>query len=305
MGTGANASTANSVALGNGSTTTDAVASTGATIQGASYTFAGDNPAGVVSVGSAGVERQIQNVAAGQLSASSTDAVNGSQLYATNRAIDSLSTTPNAGVNVTTGATGSGVAVSSSTSKVGPGGVATFVAGDNLVVTQDGSQVTYSVSENPSFKTVTVGKANITGDGLSIEGGPSLTAKGVDAGSNVISNVAPGVAGTDAANVNQVNTGVASANAYTDARVSGLQNDLNDVARKGYAGVGAGMGIESGAYLPGKTTYAAGMGYYRSEGAVGLALRRTAENGRWSVTGGVSASSGGMGARVAFTGVWE
>lgn len=54
---------------------------------GTSYTYAGSNPAGVVTVGKAGEERRIQNVAAGLVSASSTDAVNGSQLYALTRQI--------------------------------------------------------------------------------------------------------------------------------------------------------------------------------------------------------------------------
>lgn len=52
---------------------------------GTSYTYAGSNPAGVVTVGKAGEERRIQNVAAGLVSASSTDAVNGSQLYTLTR----------------------------------------------------------------------------------------------------------------------------------------------------------------------------------------------------------------------------
>ena len=52
---------------------------------GISYTYAGSSPVGVVTVGSAGKERRIQNVAAGLVSASSTDAVNGSQLYALTR----------------------------------------------------------------------------------------------------------------------------------------------------------------------------------------------------------------------------
>ena len=52
---------------------------------GTSYTYAGSSPAGVVTVGSVGSERRIQNVAAGLVSASSTDAVNGSQLYALTR----------------------------------------------------------------------------------------------------------------------------------------------------------------------------------------------------------------------------
>lgn len=54
---------------------------------GTSYTYAGSSPVGVVTVGSVGAERRIQNVAAGLVSASSTDAVNGSQLYALTRQI--------------------------------------------------------------------------------------------------------------------------------------------------------------------------------------------------------------------------
>ena len=54
---------------------------------GTRYTYAGSNPTGVVTVGKAGSERRIQNVAAGLVSASSTDAVNGSQLYALTRQI--------------------------------------------------------------------------------------------------------------------------------------------------------------------------------------------------------------------------
>lgn len=54
---------------------------------GTNYTYAGSSPVGVVTVGSAGKERRIQNVAAGLVSATSTDAVNGSQLYALTRQI--------------------------------------------------------------------------------------------------------------------------------------------------------------------------------------------------------------------------
>lgn len=54
---------------------------------GTNYTYAGSNPAGVITVGSVGAERRIQNVAAGLVSATSTDAVNGSQLYALTRQI--------------------------------------------------------------------------------------------------------------------------------------------------------------------------------------------------------------------------
>ena len=82
IGNKANASTANSIALGADSTTRSATNVTSATVAGHTFGgFAGTSPVGSVSVGKAGQERQIHNVAAGKISADSTDAVNGSQLY--------------------------------------------------------------------------------------------------------------------------------------------------------------------------------------------------------------------------------
>ncbi len=82
IGNKANASTANSIALGANSTTRSATNVTSATVAGHTFGgFAGTSPVGSVSVGKAGQERQIHNVAAGKISADSTDAVNGSQLY--------------------------------------------------------------------------------------------------------------------------------------------------------------------------------------------------------------------------------
>lgn len=72
----------------NGSTAETEALNTDTTYDdGTNYTYAGSSPVGVVTVGSAGKERRIQNVAAGLVSASSTDAVNGSQLYALTRQI--------------------------------------------------------------------------------------------------------------------------------------------------------------------------------------------------------------------------
>jgi autotransporter adhesin len=81
----------NSVALGTNSVTDDPVPTQQVVLNGVTHVFAGENPQSVVSVGSkdragfGGVKyynRQITNVAAGQIDAASTDAVNGSQLYA-------------------------------------------------------------------------------------------------------------------------------------------------------------------------------------------------------------------------------
>ena len=82
IGNKADASTANSIALGANATTRSATNVTSATVAGHTFGgFAGTSPVGSVSVGKAGEERQLKNVAAGEISATSTDAVNGSQLY--------------------------------------------------------------------------------------------------------------------------------------------------------------------------------------------------------------------------------
>ena len=82
IGSRATASHAGSVALGAGSETAEAVGTNSATVNGVSYSgFAGTNPRSTVSVGYAGGERTITNVAAGRISTTSTDAINGSQLY--------------------------------------------------------------------------------------------------------------------------------------------------------------------------------------------------------------------------------
>lgn len=89
---------ANAVAVGTNSVTDDAVGVEGITINGTKHVFAGEQPASVVSFGSkaragaGGVtqyNRQLTNVSAGQISADSLDAINGSQLYA---AIDEIET---------------------------------------------------------------------------------------------------------------------------------------------------------------------------------------------------------------------
>lgn len=91
-----------SVVLGDSSSTAKSTPIQNITIQGNIYDFAGTAPTSTVSVGSQGAERQIVNVAAGRISESSTDAINGSQLYAVISAVEAIDTTPNivAGNNI-------------------------------------------------------------------------------------------------------------------------------------------------------------------------------------------------------------
>ena len=84
MAMGRNALTThdNSVALGSDSVSKIEKPVNEATVQSITYSgFAGNTPVATVSVGSEGKERQLVNVGAGEISATSTDAINGSQLY--------------------------------------------------------------------------------------------------------------------------------------------------------------------------------------------------------------------------------
>ena len=206
IGANANAAQANSVALGAGSATSAAHATGPYTLNG-SYTAAGlpDAANGTVSVGSAGKERQIQNVAAGVISATSTDAINGSQLYATNNYLSNLATgvknvlggdaaVNNAG-NLTmsniggTGKDNVNDAIAAANTKV--------AAGENITVTPttnaDGSK-TYTVATKKDLvvDSVKAGDTTVNTNGVTITGGPSVTKTGINAGDKKITGVADG-----------------------------------------------------------------------------------------------------------------
>ena len=59
------------------------------------------------------------------------------------------------------------------------------------------------------------------------------------------------------------------------------------------AGAAAGMSLKSPIYVPGKLTYVTNVANYGKESAMGVSLRKTADSGRWSVIGGVSATTEG------------
>ena len=82
----------NAVVLGSQSTaeSSDVVSTPSYTYAGGTVNFAGTAPVSTVSVGATNQERTITHVAAGRVSADSTDAINGSQLYGANQQIDNL-----------------------------------------------------------------------------------------------------------------------------------------------------------------------------------------------------------------------
>ena len=195
IGANITAATNGSVILGDsskadGSHATKTVASK--EIDGHTYNFAGKaKDAGrFVSVGEKGNERQIKNVAAGHVEADSTDAINGSQLYAVASRVEQ-------GWKITAAKTGTGEVSGNAEKKVAMGDTVTFTAGDNIKITQNEKNLTVATKENVTFTNVTTGNTSLDDKGLTIKNGPSVTKDGVNAGNKKITNVEDGKISAD------------------------------------------------------------------------------------------------------------
>ena len=99
------------------------------------------------------------------------------------------------------------------TAKISAGGKVTVDAGKNLTTTQNGSVITVATKDNVEFTSVKAGDSTLNSDGLTINGGPSITKSGgVNAGGKQIANVASGGnTATNAANIGDVQTAAAAA----------------------------------------------------------------------------------------------
>ena len=190
IGTGAKANRDNSVALGGGSTTdkpgtkqTSYTLPSGvvAAWKGGTDTLPGD----IVSFGAEGFERQLKNVAPGEVSATSTDAINGSQLAAI---ADQLAYTWDLSAN------GEATPVT-----VKNGNKVDFSGDDNITVARNDKNISVSLKKDltglnsASFNNA-AGNPTVKIDGD----------KGINAGDMKVTNVADGVADKDAVNVSQL-----------------------------------------------------------------------------------------------------
>ena len=219
LGSHVTATLGNSVYLGSNS----AYVVSGATTKGmdvynsdGTYQYAGGTPAGIVTVGSAGKERRIQNVAAGLVSAKSTDAVNGSQLYTMTRPLrfagdnSTIGTTSGSDVNVLH--RGSDQAMSllggakSNNLSDNNIGVVADAANNKMTVklAKDVTGLNSITSKNVNAETVKAGDTTVNNQGVTIAGGPSVTKEGINANGTKITNVAAGTEDTDAVNVSQL-----------------------------------------------------------------------------------------------------
>ena len=183
----------NAVAIGNGSETAAAVATPSATINGVVHNFAGVNPASTVSVGKAGAERTITNVAAGRISATSTDAINGSQLYAVTSEVDK-------GVAYAGDVKDAAAAANKFTRKLGEqtnivGGVTdtSKLTDGNIGVISNGTDtLNIKLAKDLKVDSVTAGNTVINNNGLTVGGKTYVTNNGINANNQKVTNVADG-----------------------------------------------------------------------------------------------------------------
>jgi len=256
---------------------------------------------------------KVTNVADGDINANSKDAVNGSQLYATNQNVANNAATIAKGINFggTTGsnnyALGDTINVkgdSNIISETVAGGAQlkladeisvktvnadTFKAGDT-VMNNDGMKVGDKVALNKDG--LTAGNTVVNNDGVTIaaptENNPNnqvkLSPVGLNNGGQRITNVAPGKDGTDAANVNQL-IGLGTE----------LQNNINQVGKKAYAGVAGAIAQGSIPQVtsPGETGIGVGSGYYGGQSAMAIGVSAMSDGGNWIVKGNFSANTDG------------
>ncbi|RPE80728.1 trimeric autotransporter adhesin, partial [Vespertiliibacter pulmonis] len=229
-------------------------------------------------------DKKITNVADGEISANSKDAVNGGQLYQVASDVNNVANEVAKGWNVKSEAVkgSSGKVKGSSLEKVKMGDTVKVNAGNNIEITQKGKEIEIATSMTPEFNTVTAT------DKIGVKDGPSISKEGINANNKVISNVAPGKNPNDAVNVSQLK-GVAG----------NLHNHINKVdkdLRGGIAGALASAELYH-ATLPGKSMVSAGVGTYRGQSAVAVGYSRLSDNGKIGIKFSANTNSrGNMGA---------
>ena len=251
LGSNTKVANENAVALGAGSETAAAVATPSATINGTAHNFAGVNPASTVSVGKAGSERTITNVAAGRISDVSTDAINGSQLYAVTTEMDK-------GVAYAGDVKAAAAAANKFTRKLGEqtnivGGVAdaSKLTDGNIGVVSNGTDtLNIKLAKDVKVDSVTAGNTVINNNGLTVGGKTYVTNNGLNANSQTITNVASGGnTTTNAANIGDVQTGVNNAvtNVTNTLTAKGLDFEGNDgAANKVHRDLGTKLTVKGG-----------------------------------------------------------
>lgn len=184
------------------------------------------------------------------------------------------------------------------------GAGANSVAGRNIEIEDngDGTQ-TVSLSDNIELTdqgSLQVGATTVNADGVSIQGGPSMTREGIDAGGQRVTSVAAGRierGSTDAVNGGQIydlQNGWNDRWVETNTRVDRLSDDIQAVGAQSAA---MSMMTGAGTYLPvGKVAVSAGVGFYGNKTAFAVGLKaRSSERSSWSIGIAISPDGKPMG----------
>lgn len=247
-----------SVALGNSSETAEAVSTASMTVGGKTYRTAGGHANGTVSVGNQyiNIKRTITNVAAGRVSASSTDAVNGSQLYATNQSVDENA--KNIAANAANIAKGMNFAADTGSPYNAQLGDTISIKGDgknlSTSIDIDKGTITVHMSDTPVFKTVTAD--TVAGNTIKAGNTVTISREGADFGGTKITHLKDGEispTSTDAVNGSQLYG--------TEVRINQLGGRINKVG----AGAAALVALHPLDFDPeDKWNFAVGYGNYRN-----------------------------------------
>jgi autotransporter adhesin len=243
---------------------------------------AGSNRGSVTFGGLGGTK--LTNVMAGLVSATSTDAVNGSQLWILQDQVVKL------GDRVTNVENGAPVNVPVTPSPApGEGRDPAFAANG------DGGPASATGKDSVAAGTGASAKADNSvaiGAGSVADRADTVSVGSVGA-ERQISNVAAGTQRTDAANWGQVQDALATANRYTDDRFDGVNRRIGEVQRQANRGIAASAAlINVTPYMPGKTVLNAGVANYRGESALGVGVSRWNDSGRVNFNAGMSAAAG-------------
>lgn len=150
---------------------------------------------GDVTITASGIgagNKTIVDVANGRVAKDSKEAVNGGQLFEIDEKIKNISTTANAGFNITTDSVNGGEVTGTTVENVRPTETVKFTAGKNIKVEQKGKEIVVATSDNLKVTTIIAGDTVVSDDGITISTGPALTKNGLNMGGKKVTNVADG-----------------------------------------------------------------------------------------------------------------
>lgn len=150
---------------------------------------------GDVTINNKGINagnKKIADVANGLVAKDSKEAVNGGQLFELDEKIKNISTSANAGFNVTTDSVDGGEVTGTTVETVRPTETVKFTAGKNIKIEQKGKEIVVATSDNLKVTTITAGDTVVSDDGITISTGPTLTKNGLNMGGKKVTNVADG-----------------------------------------------------------------------------------------------------------------